>query len=87
MINRIIRFTSVLKTFPNRHFNSKIDRVLKRIPILGKMLSSLFGVFELSILELFRRLDKKFNIYMMGIVNKYFLMGRWGGRVVPLVKI
>lgn len=75
-----------MKTFPNRHFNSKIDRVLKRIPILGKMLSSLFRVFELSILELFRRLDKKFNIYMMGIVNKYFLKGRWGGRVVPLGK-
>ncbi|MFX1304374.1 MAG: ATP-binding protein [Promethearchaeota archaeon] len=75
-----------LRSLPYRIFKSKFDKILKRIPALGKLLSSLFGIFELYILELFRRIDKKLNIYTMGIVNKYFLKGRWGGRVVPLNK-
>lgn len=61
-----------------------LDNFFTRIPLIGKILSSIFGLFELPILELFRRIDKKFNIYSMGILNKYLLHGRWGGRVVPL---
>ena len=38
------------------------------------------------ILELFRKIDMKFNIYTMGIVNKFILRGRWGGKVIPLNK-
>ncbi|MFW9828040.1 MAG: ATP-binding protein [Candidatus Thorarchaeota archaeon] len=73
-----------MKTFPYRGFQSKIDNLLKKVPALGKLLSSLFGFFERFILEFFRKLDNKHNIYTMGFVNKYFLKGRWGGRVVPL---
>ena len=69
-----------------RGFESWIDRILKRIPPLGKLLASLFSIFELSILEFFRRFDKKFHVYSMGFVNQYFLKGRWGGKVVPLNK-
>lgn len=58
--------------------------MLKRFRALGKILTSLFGVFEIYILELLRRIDNKLNIYSMGIINKYFLKGRWGGKVVPL---
>ncbi|MFX0140592.1 MAG: 4Fe-4S binding protein [Candidatus Hodarchaeota archaeon] len=86
MFNIIDRHNYDLKTLPYRIFKSKFDKILKRIPALGKLLSSLFGIFKLYILELFRRIDKRFNIYTMGIVNKYFLKGRWGGRVVPLNK-
>ncbi|UCC18429.1 MAG: 4Fe-4S binding protein [Promethearchaeota archaeon] len=75
-----------MKAVPYRDFNSRFDRILKRIPALGKLLSSLFGIFEIYIHELFRRFDKKFNIYTMGIVSKYFIKGRWGGRVIPLNK-
>ncbi|MFX0040929.1 MAG: 4Fe-4S binding protein [Promethearchaeota archaeon] len=75
-----------LKSFPNRVFKSRIDSLLKKIPAFGKLLSSLLGVSEFYILEFFRRLDKKFNIYTMGMVNRYLLKGRWGGRVVPLAR-
>jgi len=78
--------TDRLKSFPNRVFKSRIDSILKKIPTFGKLLTSLLGVFEFYILEFFRRLDKKFNSYTMGIVNKYLLKGRWGGRVVPLAR-
>jgi Pyruvate/2-oxoacid:ferredoxin oxidoreductase delta subunit len=43
-------------------------------------------LFELSFLEFLRRIDKNFDIYTMGIFNKYILKGRWGGKVVPLNK-
>ncbi|MHA2399694.1 MAG: ATP-binding protein [Promethearchaeota archaeon] len=76
----------MLRDFPSRVFESKFDKTLKKIPALGKLLSSLFGLFEFYILETFRKLDNKFNIYTMGFINKYILRGRWGGRVVPLNK-
>ncbi|MFX1530763.1 MAG: 4Fe-4S binding protein [Promethearchaeota archaeon] len=60
--------------------------MIKKVPPLGRLLSSLFGLFELFILEFFRKMDKKFNIYTLGVVNKYILKGRWGGKVVPLNK-
>jgi len=75
-----------LKKLPNRIFKSKIDHLLERTPALGKLLSSMFGLAEYHILELFRKIDKKFQIYFMGIFNKYILKGRWGGKVVPLNK-
>lgn len=86
MNNIKIRLGCDLRTLPIRFFRSRIDNILKKIPALGKLLSSLFGVSEYYILEFFRKLDKKFDIYTMGFVNKYFLKGRWGGRVVPLSK-
>ncbi|MBD3343182.1 MAG: hypothetical protein GF353_29060 [Candidatus Lokiarchaeota archaeon] len=73
-----------MKILPYRSFHSRIDFVLERFPILGKLLSSLFGVIEVYLLEFFRRFDNKFDLYGMGILNKYLLKGRWGGRVVPL---
>ena len=73
-----------MKFSPNRMFESKLDKLLKKIPPLGRVLSSLFGIFELFILEFFRKVDKKFSIYTLGVVDKYILKGRWGGRVVPL---
>ncbi|MFX0035193.1 MAG: ATP-binding protein [Candidatus Hermodarchaeota archaeon] len=73
-----------MKKLTSRRFNFRIDKILKRLPVFGKLLTSLFGIFELYLLELFRRIDKRFNIYSFGIINKYILRGRWGGRVVPL---
>lgn len=46
----------------------------------------MFSLIEVALLELFRRLDKKFNIYTMGILNRRVLKGRWGGKVIPLNK-
>ncbi|MFW9820521.1 MAG: ATP-binding protein [Candidatus Thorarchaeota archaeon] len=69
---------------PYREFKSWIDYIIKKIPAIGKLLSSLFGFFEVYILEFLRRVDKRVNVYAMGLVNKYLLKGRWGGRVVPL---
>jgi len=73
-----------VKDLPSRVFEKTIDKLLKRIPSLGKLLSSLFGISELFILELFRRIDNRFNIYTLDIINKYILQGRWGGKIVPL---
>ncbi|MFW9879451.1 MAG: hypothetical protein ACFFG0_40760 [Candidatus Thorarchaeota archaeon] len=65
-----------MKFIRERVFESKLDKLLERIPPLGKLLSSLFGIFELLILEFFRKIDKKFNTYTLGIVDKYILKGR-----------
>ena len=73
-----------MKFLPYRVFESKLDKLLKKIPPLGRLLSSLFGFFELFILEFFRKIDEKFSIYTLGIVDRYILKGRWGGKVVPL---
>lgn len=75
-----------MKVLPYRVYESKLDKILKKIPALGKLLSSLFGISELFILELFRRIDNKFKIYTMDIINRYLLKGRWGGKIVPLNK-
>ena len=73
-----------MKVLPYRVFESKLDKILKAVPPLGKFLTNLFGIFEFFILEFCRKMDEVFNIYTMGILNKYVLKGRWGGRVVPL---
>jgi ferredoxin len=73
-------------SFQYRDFKSWIDSILKKVPALGRLLSSLVGAFELKILEFFRRIDKRYDIYTWGLFDKYILKGRWGGRVVPLGK-
>jgi NAD-dependent dihydropyrimidine dehydrogenase PreA subunit len=50
------------------------------------LFSSVFGLFEFSLLEFLRRIDVKYGKYSMGVIDKYLLRGRWGGRVVPLNK-
>ncbi|MFW9972174.1 MAG: hypothetical protein ACFFDF_18450 [Candidatus Odinarchaeota archaeon] len=70
----------------NKNFKSWFDYLFKKVPAFGKLLSSLWGVFELYILEFLRRLDKRFKIYSMGIINKYLLRGCWGGKVVPMAR-
>ncbi len=61
-----------------------VDRLLQKSTSLGKLLSGIFGLFEVSLLEFLRRIDLRFNIYSMGILNKYLIRNRWGGRVLPL---
>jgi len=73
-----------MTVFPYRLFHAKFDRLLKRIPLIGKILSSIISIFEILILEIFRFLDNKFNISTINIVNRYILKKRWGGKVVPL---
>jgi len=75
-----------LDFLPYREFKSKIDKLLERIPTLGRLFSSLFGAQELLMLESFRIIQKKLKIDGLMIANKYILKGRWGGRVVPLNK-
>jgi len=73
-----------MKALPYKIFESRIDKILRRVPAVGKLLSSLFGLFENLLLDLFRKMDVIFRIYTMGFVNKYILKGRWGGKVIPL---
>ena len=71
-------------TFPYRSFHAKFDIILDRVPIIGKILSFVFGAFEYFILEVFRFLDAKLNINTIKIVNRYIFKSRWGGKVIPL---
>ena len=50
MSNNMAYLIELGKLLPNRKFNSKLDKLLKKIPPLGRLLSSLFGIFELFIL-------------------------------------
>ncbi|MFX1289216.1 MAG: 4Fe-4S binding protein [Promethearchaeota archaeon] len=70
--------------FPYRYFHTKFDTLLDRVPIIGKILSFVFGAFENLMLELFRFLGTKFNIDTVKIVNQYIFKSRWGGKVIPL---
>ena len=67
-------------------FKSKIDKIFKKFPALGKLLCSLFGFFEVSILEFLRRISKKFKKFTIGWLGRNVLKGRWGGKVIPLNK-
>ncbi len=69
-----------------RPFYKKIDRLLERIPLLGKILTSFFGIQEWIMLEFTRKIEKKFKINLMHKLNCYVLKGRWGGKIVPLNK-
>ncbi|MHA1374092.1 MAG: 4Fe-4S binding protein [Promethearchaeota archaeon] len=71
-------------TFPYRLFHAKFDILLDRVPIIGKILSFVFGVFEYLMLETFRILDIKLNINTIKIMNRYIFKSRWGGKVIPL---
>ncbi len=59
-------------------------QVLQKAPIIGKILSSLFGALEYPFLEFSRRIDRTFQINFTQYLNLHLLKGRWGGRVVPL---
>jgi ferredoxin len=59
---------------------------MKKIPIIGKIFSTFFGLIEVPLLEFFRRVDKKFNLNSFQVINSYLLKGRWGGRIIPLNK-
>ncbi|MFX0022816.1 MAG: hypothetical protein ACFE9S_10840 [Candidatus Hermodarchaeota archaeon] len=80
----IIKVRTFINSLPTRRFKSKIDLLFEKIPAFGKLLSSTFSLFEVYLLEFFRRIDKRFNVYTWGIINRYLIKGRWGGRVVPL---
>ena len=73
-----------MTTFPYRLFQAKFDIFLDRVPIIGKIFSFIFGVFEYFMLEAFRFLDIKLNINSFKIVNRYIFKSRWGGKVIPL---
>lgn len=73
-----------LAVLSNRIFHSKLDKLLKRVPALGKILSSIFGAQEWTMLEFFRFLDRKLKINTIKYVNRYIFKGRWGGKVIPL---
>jgi Pyruvate/2-oxoacid:ferredoxin oxidoreductase delta subunit len=61
-----------------------LDNLLAKVPLIGKIITSIVGLLELPILEFFRRIDKRYNINSLGIVDEYLLHGRRGGKVVPL---
>ena len=67
-----------------KKFNSKVDRLLQRIPPLGKLLTTLFSAQEVLMLEIFRFLDQKFHVNSLIFLDKYLFKGRWGGKIVPL---
>ncbi|MFX0057570.1 MAG: DUF362 domain-containing protein [Candidatus Hodarchaeota archaeon] len=69
-----------------KKFQSRFDKLLERVPVVGKILSSLFGFFERYMLETFRFIDNKLNVTTINYVNKYLFKGRWGGKVIPLNK-
>lgn len=71
-------------TFPTRDYHNKFDVLLDRIPVLGKIISFIFGAFENLILETFRYLDTKLNINTFHFANHYIFRSRWGGKVIPL---
>lgn len=73
-----------MATFPYRLFQAKFDILLERVPLLGKILSFVFGAIEVLMLEVFRFLDTKLNINTLKMVNHFIFKGRWGGKVVPL---
>jgi Pyruvate/2-oxoacid:ferredoxin oxidoreductase delta subunit len=73
-----------MSTFPTRYYHNKFDVLLDRIPVLGKILSFIFGAFENLILETFRYLDTKLNFNTFQIANRYIFRSRWGGKVIPL---
>lgn len=73
-----------MATFSSRSFHNKFDLLLERLPILGKIITSIFGAFEYFILETFRYLDTKLNISTFKVANQYIFRNRWGGKIIPL---
>ncbi len=71
----------MLSNMKNRIFKSKIDTLIKRIPSLGKLLTTLFGAQEVFMLEFLRILESKLKINSISILNKYLFKGRWGEKL------
>ena len=67
-----------------RKYSSIIDKLIKIFPPLGRVISSLFGAQEYFMLEAFRKIDKRFKINSLHLANRYFIKGRFGGKVIPL---
>lgn len=65
-------------------FQTKIDKLLKIIPHLGRIFSFLLGIIEVPMLELFRLTEKFTRIHILEVVDTYILKKRWGGHVIPL---
>lgn len=70
----------------NNIFNRKLDQLFERVPALGKLFTTLFGAFELPLLDLFHILDKVFKINSAKLIGSKIFRGRWGSKVVPLDK-
>lgn len=70
----------------NNVFDGKSDKLFERVPALGKVLTTLFGAFELPLLDLFHLIDKLFHINTTKTVGSRIFRGRWGSKVVPLNK-
>ena len=58
-----------MKKLPDRGFHSFFDKILLKMPLIGKILSSIFGLIEVNILELFRKLDTKYNTWKRNYDN------------------
>ncbi|MFX0026135.1 MAG: ATP-binding protein [Candidatus Hermodarchaeota archaeon] len=70
----------------HQRYKAKFDKIIIKVPFLGKLITSLFGLIEFNLLEFFRYLDKIFQIKTLNFVNRYIFRGRWGGRIIPLNK-
>ena len=68
----------------NKPFIKLIDKLTERIPLLGRILTSLFGFQEWAMLELTRIIEKIFKIDALYILNRYIMKSKWGGKVIPL---
>lgn len=65
---------------------SKFDSLIMEIPLIGKILCSLFGLFEVALLEFIRRTEKHFKISLFHMISNHVLRKTWGSRVIPLKK-
>jgi len=65
-------------------FDFFLKWLLYRAPLVGKLLSSIFGALEFPFLEFLRRIDTTLNINFTKYVNQHLLEGKWGGRIVPI---
>ncbi len=75
---------SVSSKKTNNVFDSKIDRLFKRVPALGKVVSAWFQPIETTMLDFLYFVSKIFHINAFDYVMKRFFKGRWGGKVIPL---
>ncbi|TFG18587.1 MAG: hypothetical protein EU533_07605 [Promethearchaeota archaeon] len=63
-----------------------IDKLLERVPLLGKILVSIFGFQEWTMLKITQMIEKRFKTKTLAALSRYILKNRWGGKVVPLNK-
>ena len=68
----------------NNIFDGRFDKLLARARPLGKVLNMMLGAFEVPLLELFRVIDKRFNIDLVSFIGRVVFKNRWGSKVVPL---